>query len=324
MAVSRTFIEDTITVSQEGGTTGLAAKGLKAIANYLIANVPGWTIASVITDTTDTYSVYLSYYGRCWLWLKNDGGYMRFTSGLIAVGNSVPTTEPSSGYQNRIDYMFYAASSGNSTTGTTTYTLKFRFVIGLLGNFLGSFSVNSLQSEYKSAYLCVGFGWCTSKQYGFNAYFLKLDISVVESSSSRHSLYYMLPPVWGSMTAPTAASDVITCGASTSAYFPDGTTSTGTVTFMSLSTVPVLNTAVDPKHTGMFVPIAFSGHHNKGNGIGQKFWGNFIWGGLYDLYVLIDSNVINTAKPFEYVIVDGTAYRSLFGGLLIALPSVYV
>ena len=322
MAVSRTFIEDTITVSQEGNDTGLGAKGLKAIVNYLIANVPGWTIASVITDTTYTYSVYLSYYGRCWLWLKNDGGYIRFTYGLIAVGNSVPTTEPSSGYQNRIDYMFYAASSGNSTTGTTTYTLKFRFVIGLLGNFLGSFSVNSFQSEYRSAYLCVGFGWCTSKQYGFNAYFLKLDTSV-EDSSSRNSLYYMVPPVWRFSTTPTAASGV-TCSASTSAYFPDGTTSTGTVTFMSLDTVPVLNTAVDPNHAGMFVPIAFSGHNNNGNGIDQKFWGNFIWGGLYDLYVLIDSNVINTAKPFEYVIVDGTAYRSLFGGLLIALPSVYV
>lgn len=321
MAVSRTFIEDTITVSQEGNTTGLAAKGLKAIVNYLIANVPGWTIASVITDTTDTYSVYLSYYGRCWLWLKNRDNYMRYNIGIIAVGNSVPATEPSTAYQSSLDYMFGAYQSGNSTTGTTTYTLKFRFVISLLGNFLGSFSINSLQYDYRSSYLYVGFGWCTSKQYGFNVYFIKLGSSI-EQSSAKHSQYYVLPPVWSSVAAPTTASTV-ECSASASAYFPDGTTSTGTVTFMSLSTVPVLNTAVDPKHTGMFVPIAFSGHYNKGSGMDQKFWGNFIWGGLYDLYVLIDSNVINTAKPFEYVIVDGTAYRSLFGGLLIALPSVY-
>lgn len=322
MAVSRTFIEDTITVSQENNSTGLGAKGLKAIVNYLTANVPGWTIASVITDTTGTYSVYLSYYGRCWLWLKNDGNYMRYYIGIIAAGNSVPTTEPSTTYQGVVDYMFAPASYGNSTTGTTTYTLKFRFVIGLLGNFLGSFSVNSLQYEYRSVYLYVGFGWCTSKQYGFNVYFLKYGVTQ-DQSSLKYSNYYMIPPVWSSSTSPTAASGV-TCSASASAYFPDGTTSTGTVTFMSLNTVPVLSTVVDPKHTGMFAPIAFSGHNNSGNGTSQKFWGNFIWGGLYDLYVLIDSNIINTAKPFEYVIVDGTAYRSLFGGLLIALPSVYV
>lgn len=318
MAVARSFTERTISVSSTNIST-VYVDGIKAIINHIVTNVPGWSLASVITNNTSQYAVYLTYYDRFWLFLRNNGDILQYSYGSISVGSGVPSTVPSN--NSEVRYTFTPRSTLDSITGVTTYILEFRVVLGMLGSFLGCITFNNLSCSSYSSYFSIGFGWCTSKQYGFNIYMIKIG-SNYYSGANKYKLYQVILPMWISSNTPTLAYGV-TCSASASAPFPDGVTSKGLIYFAGTYSVPILNTAADPNYTGILLPICSYGYYNDSDNTSYRFWGNLLWGGLYDLYILSNQGALVYANPNEFVIVNGTAYQSIFGGLLDAMPSVY-
>lgn len=287
--VDRTY--HTVDFTYDNGTSGSNYHGpmCKQIVANLVALCPELSLSSVLVDTTSIYSCILSCMNSEFrIFIRNDGTGL-YLGVVNSTGTELSTTQ-------RIGVL--GLRSDNSS-GTTKYYARFRIYHSSIGGFYNRFRIANIMDNNSVDFV---YGWAYSKQTAQNFY-------MFWHTYYNGDKYANTPFNFGDLLTESAR---VYTAASDSA-----------MPYLEAST-PNLYAKYAAQYTGashVLIPIAVTGYISE-----PKIWlGPILWGGLYDLFMLITSadSEVGISADSSYAI-NGGLYQGCFTRMIIPEPSIYL